>query len=112
MKIRPVGAELFHVNVWTDITKVIVAFRNFSNATENRFGRRRGRHSILCVSCQGKLAFIFATHGADRNNSLSTLQWLGQELDSREIMVTVPVKEEIFLFSTASIPGAHPTSGG
>ena len=36
MKVRPVGAELFHVGgrtkVLTDIMKLIVAFRNFANA--------------------------------------------------------------------------------
>ena len=32
MKIRPVGAELFHANARTDMTKQIVAFRNFANA--------------------------------------------------------------------------------
>jgi hypothetical protein len=31
MKIRPVGAELLHVNGQTDMTKIIVAFRNFVN---------------------------------------------------------------------------------
>jgi hypothetical protein len=32
MKIRPVGAELFHVDGRTDTTKLIVAFRNVANA--------------------------------------------------------------------------------
>jgi len=36
MKIRPLGAELFHTDGWTDrrtdITKLIVAFRNFAKA--------------------------------------------------------------------------------
>jgi len=36
MKIRPVGAEFFHVDGptdgQTDVTKLIVAFRNFVNA--------------------------------------------------------------------------------
>jgi len=49
MKIRPVGAESFHAggwtditsgwtditSGWTDITKLIVTFRNFTNAPEN-----------------------------------------------------------------------------
>ena len=34
-KIRPVGAELFHVERQTDITKLIVTFRNFANAPDN-----------------------------------------------------------------------------
>jgi hypothetical protein len=32
MKIRPVGAELFHADGQTDMTKLMVAFRNFANA--------------------------------------------------------------------------------
>ena len=44
MKIRPVGAALFLADVetdrqtdrQTDITKLTVAFRNFSNAPKNR----------------------------------------------------------------------------
>jgi len=35
MKIRPVGAELFHAGGRTDMTEPIVAFRNFSNAPKN-----------------------------------------------------------------------------
>jgi hypothetical protein len=35
MKIRPVGAELFHMDGRTDMTKLIVGFRNFANAPKN-----------------------------------------------------------------------------
>jgi len=35
MKIRPVGAELFHADGRTDMTNVVVAFRNFVNAPKN-----------------------------------------------------------------------------
>jgi hypothetical protein len=35
MKIRPVGAQLFHADRQTDVTKLIVAFRNFAKASEN-----------------------------------------------------------------------------
>jgi len=31
MKIRPVGAELFHADRLTDMTNLIVAFRNIAN---------------------------------------------------------------------------------
>jgi hypothetical protein len=31
MKILPVGAKLFHVDGQTDMTKIIVTFRNFAN---------------------------------------------------------------------------------
>jgi len=36
MKIRPVGAELFHADGRTDMTKLIVVFRNFANAPKNQ----------------------------------------------------------------------------
>ena len=32
IKIGPVGAKLFHADRQTDVTKLIVAFRNFANA--------------------------------------------------------------------------------
>jgi hypothetical protein len=35
VKICPVGAELFHADGRTDITKPIVAFRNFANTSKN-----------------------------------------------------------------------------
>jgi len=36
MKIRPVGAELLHVDEQIDITKLLVAFRNFANAPKEQ----------------------------------------------------------------------------
>jgi hypothetical protein len=35
MKIRPVAAELFHEGGQTDMTKLKVAFRNYTNAPKN-----------------------------------------------------------------------------
>jgi uncharacterized RDD family membrane protein YckC len=35
MKIRPVGAELFHADGRTDVTKQVIAFRNFAKALKN-----------------------------------------------------------------------------
>jgi len=35
MKIRQVGAELLHVDGRTDMTQLIVAFRNFANTPKN-----------------------------------------------------------------------------
>jgi len=35
MEIRPVGAKLFHADRRTDMTKLIFAFRNFTNAPKN-----------------------------------------------------------------------------
>ena len=36
MKIRPVGAELFHADGRTDMAKLIDALRNFVKAPKNR----------------------------------------------------------------------------
>jgi len=36
MKIRPIGAEFFHMDGRTHTTKLKVAFRNFANASRNR----------------------------------------------------------------------------
>ena len=40
MKIGTVRAKLFHADGRTDITKLIVAFRNFANAPINGFAKR------------------------------------------------------------------------
>jgi hypothetical protein len=53
-KIRPVGAELFHAG-WrtdgrTDMTKLIVAFRNFANAPRN-MSYRTHTHYLESTSC-------------------------------------------------------------
>jgi hypothetical protein len=41
MKIRPVGAELIHADRWTDgrtdVTKLMVAFRNIANPPINMY---------------------------------------------------------------------------
>jgi hypothetical protein len=37
MKIRPVGAELFHVDGRTDMTNVIVSFNSFAKAPKNDY---------------------------------------------------------------------------
>jgi hypothetical protein len=36
MKIRPVGAKLFRADRQTDVTKLIVAFRNFPKTPKSR----------------------------------------------------------------------------
>jgi len=37
MESHPVGVELFFVDGRTDITKLIVVFRNFANAPKNQY---------------------------------------------------------------------------
>ena len=53
-KIRPVGAELFHVNGRMDrrthMTKLIVAFRNFANAPKKKVRLLRSTYTYKC-SC-------------------------------------------------------------
>ena len=39
MKIRPVGAELFHLGERTIMTKLVVAFRNFAEAPKKQLHR-------------------------------------------------------------------------
>jgi hypothetical protein len=40
MKIRPLGAEFFHADGDTDMSKQIVAFRNFANAPKEGILRK------------------------------------------------------------------------
>ena len=55
MKICPVGAELFHADRRTDITKVIMAFRNIANAPKEN----ETRNSVW-AECGGYLyVYIF-----------------------------------------------------
>jgi hypothetical protein len=41
MKILPVRAELFHADGETNMTKLIIALRNFTNAPEKQYSFRR-----------------------------------------------------------------------
>ena len=47
MKIRPLGVELFHADRRRDMTKVMVAFRNFVNAPKGIRLLRLGRTKEL-----------------------------------------------------------------
>jgi hypothetical protein len=49
MKIRPVGAELFHADGQTDMTKLIVAFRNFVDAPESIKSEKNRYDTILLI---------------------------------------------------------------
>jgi len=56
MKLRPVGAELFHADRRTDLTKLIVASRNFANASKKEcefldYSKSKDVH--LCVGVKG-----------------------------------------------------------
>jgi len=49
MKIRPVGAELFHGYGRTDMTKLVDPFRNFANAPRKCIFLFIGPYIILIV---------------------------------------------------------------
>ena len=49
MKIRPVGAQLFHADGRTDITKSIVPFRNSAKSLKNEGGLVIISHSQLAA---------------------------------------------------------------
>ena len=48
VKIHPVGAELFHTDGRTEMTKLIVAFRNFANVPK----KRQSYNSTVCLMRQ------------------------------------------------------------
>ena len=59
IKIRPVGTKLFHADGQTDMTKLIVAFRNIVNApTKNKTKRLNS-----CIGQQGYFKKVPGTTG-------------------------------------------------
>ena len=57
MKIRPVGAEFSHAFGQTDMTKLLVAFRNFAKAPQN--------YRILLFLTWVKPAFMMGMEGGN-----------------------------------------------
>jgi len=59
MKMRPVGAELFHGDGRTDMTKLVDPFRNFANAPKKYInvlvGKRAGKRCLEYLSIDGKI---------------------------------------------------------
>jgi len=66
MKIRPMGAELFHTERRADMTKLIVFFRNFANVPKinNSLRRKQQSHTqkkkIIFLSPYRKAVFMSA----------------------------------------------------
>jgi hypothetical protein len=62
MKIRPVGTELFHADGQTDMTELIITFRNFANAPKIIVTDRRTRSPrVIDTIPQGKTFINTAT---------------------------------------------------
>jgi hypothetical protein len=64
MKIRPVGAELFHADGrmdrrTTDMTNLIFAFRNFANAPKNAYVNLASKEAGLEVSAEKRSLSAF-----------------------------------------------------
>jgi hypothetical protein len=65
MKIRPVGAELFHAYRRTDMTKLTVAFRNFENAPKNAFAFED--RSDFCAECLSDFTGTLTDYDKSKN---------------------------------------------
>jgi hypothetical protein len=50
MKIRPVGAGLFHADGQADTTKLVVAFRNFVNVPKTRHTFLSTQVHVICIT--------------------------------------------------------------
>jgi hypothetical protein len=65
MKIRPVGDELFHAYGRTDMTKLIVAFRNFADEPKDKinfeFHERQSMSKMRANSFRSRVnKFLYA----------------------------------------------------
>jgi len=70
--IRPLGAALFHADGQTNMTKLIVAFRNFANApkkTEHFTGNKPG-HSYTCAPYVPEVPMYTDRHIDDRKRCM------------------------------------------
>jgi len=54
MKIRPVGAELFHADRQANMTKLIVAFRNVAKAIKSMLMGGQIGIGVSCMHCVQK----------------------------------------------------------
>jgi hypothetical protein len=93
MKIRPVGAELFHEDGQTDMTKLTITFPNFANAPKHETKYR----------IKNKIRILVISGGPGSSVSIATGYWLdGPGIESRwAARFSAPVHTG---------PGAHPAS--
>jgi len=80
MKIRPVGAELFHVerrtDERTDMTKLIVSFRNFAKALKNETLYKTLQNVRLSIEGNQNLNRFFPTTSVILLNGNDSLNFL------------------------------------
>jgi hypothetical protein len=70
MKMRPVGAELFHSDGQTDMTKLIVAFHNVANApkkwtTMNTV--QKNVHVVILALLQEYSMYLYTVYSISRS---------------------------------------------
>jgi len=87
MKIRPLGAELFRADGQTDVTKVIVTFRNFANAS-----RKDSSNHIIFLQWLGIFPLLQYTLVRNVSETVSILlYWFyGGQFVSRVVGVSSP----------------------
>jgi len=70
MKIRSVGAELFHADGQTDMTKLTVAFRNFANAPqEQSFGSKGTKNLLIRLEIAIPAVYKAIVHNIHQRNA-------------------------------------------
>ena len=107
MKIRQVRAELFHADgrtdgqkeISTDMTKLIVAFRNFSNARE----KWKKKNLELHCCCWLQVCFL------NLQKSVDTIQF-GVFLSESEGMDTLEVAYSLWIISRCSLSKSESTA--
>ena len=108
MNIRPVGAELFHEDGRTDITKLIVAFCSFANTPKNELGagKQATAASVFNTFIINQLLYLQRMHfkrkvpshtvsplATDRTRHLPRLQ--GRKETALRESVVIPLLQQI-----------------
>ena len=79
MKIRPVGAELFHADGQTDMTKLMVAFCNFAKSSKTGSTTKLLRHINKYGTVHREIAFSSLHICADLPWGPPSLSYSGYE---------------------------------
>ena len=101
MKIRPVGMELFHADRRTDMTKLIVAFRNFAKVPTNTNQIGYKKNSKKLAEC-----FLNSSQPQELAILLSVL-CVGKQITPTIILQCAVNKKKTLLRSSASQKGEN-----